>query len=383
MIKYFFNKQIIYSLLILVFYISCNGQVKPKSTAILKNKDTSTLGTVKLVKTQGSRFGDNIHCSLKDKQGNLWFGTTGEGVYRYDGKLFTQFIIKDGLSNNSVWSILEDTIGNIWLGTSNGLYKFDGKEIVAVPLEKTNSNTTLTSNSRVTIGGMMQRKDGSLWIGTSKGVYVYKEHSFSAFLNNENIVNKNGLQLKSIERILEDKNGNIWFCSGMGGGEGISRYDGKYITNYKPNGDTWVQYILEDKTGNIWFSGRRHGYFRYNGKIFTDFTEKVRFSPIVEVKAEKICLEEKVGFGPILEDKAGNIWFTGKMSRFGGSGGIWRYDGKSCENFTQDGLEDYQIWCMVEDNAGNIWVGTNNTGLFRFDGKTFTNFTESQELKNN
>ena len=378
MIKYLFNRQYMYSLLILVFYVSCNGQIETKSTNDLKNRDTTTIGTPKLVKTQGSGFGDNIHCSLKDTQGNLWFGTTGEGVYRYDGILFTQFIIKDGLSNNSVWSILEDHSGNIWFGTSDGLFKFDGKEIVRVSLEKTNSNNTLTSNSdsRITIGAMMQSKDGRLWFGTNKGVYIYKENLFSAFLNNEHIVNKNGLQLKSVERILEDKNGNIWFCSGMGGGEGVSRYDGKLITNYKPNGDAWVPYILEDKTGNIWFSGRTNGYFRYDGKTFTDFTENLPFNQIVEDTTGTICLKEKVDFGPILEDKTGNIWFTGKMSRFGGTGGIWRYDGKSCTNFTQDGLEDYQIWSMVEDKAGNIWVGTNNTGLYRFDGKTFTDFSE-------
>ncbi|WP_091411399.1 ligand-binding sensor domain-containing protein [Aquimarina amphilecti] len=378
MIKYLFNRQIIYSLLILAFYISCNGQVETKSTNDLKNTDTITIGTPKLLKTQDSGFGDNIHCSLIDKQGNLWFGTTGEGVYYYDGKLFTQFTIKDGLSNNSVWSILEDTIGNIWFGTSDGISKFDGKEIVRVSLEKTNSNNTLTSNSdsRITIGAMMQSKDGRLWFGTNKGVYIYKENLFSAFLNNEHIVNKNGLQLKSVERILEDKNGNIWFCSGMGGGEGVSRYDGKLITNYKPNGDVWVPYILEDKSGNIWFSGRTNGYFRYDGKTFTDFTENLPFSPIVEDTTETICLKEKVDFGPILEDKTGNIWFTGKMSRFGGTGGIWRYDGESCTNFTQDGLEDYQVWSMVEDKAGNIWIGTNNTGLYRFDGKTFTDFSE-------
>ena len=378
MVKYLLNRQIIYFLLIIVFFSSCNKQVKTKSTDDLKITDTITIGTTKLLKTQGSRFSDNIHCSLIDTQGNLWFGTTGEGVYRYDGKLFTQFTINDGRSNISVWSILEDNIGNIWFGTSDGLSKFNGKEIVSVPLEKTNSTNTLTSNSnsKITVGAIMQSKNGTLWFGTSKGVYIYKENLFSAFLKNENIVNENGLQLKSVERMIEDKNGNIWFCSGMGGGEGVCRYDGKFITSYKPNGDAWVQYALEDKTGNIWFSGRSHGYFRYDGKIFSDFTEKARFSPIVEEKAGTICLEGKVGFGPILEDKAGNIWFTGKMSRFGGSGGIWRYDGKSCTNFTQDGLKDYMIWCMVEDKAGNIWIGTNNTGLYRFDGKTFTDFSE-------
>ena len=379
MIKYLFNRQIKYSLLILVLYISCNGQVKNKSTDDLNDTDTITIGTPKLLKIQGFRFSDNVHCSLKDKQGNLWFGTTGQGVYCYDGKIFTQFTSKNGLSNNFVWSILEDSIGNIWFGTSDGLSKFDGKEIVTVPFRKTNSNNTLpsNSNSRITIGAIMESKNGTLWFGTNNGVYIFKENLFSAFLNNDSIVNKSSLQLKSVERMLEDKNGNIWFCSGMGGEEGVCRYDGKFITSYKPNGDAWVPYILEDKAGNIWFSGRTNGYFRYDGKTFTDFTKNLPFSPIIEDTTGTICLKEKVDFGPILEDKTGNIWFTGKMSRFGGTGGIWRYDGKSCTNFTQDGLEDYQIWSMVEDNAGNIWVGANNTGLYRFDGKTFTDFSET------
>ncbi len=47
------------------------------------------------------------------------------------------------------------------------------------------------------------------------------------------------------------------------------------------------------------------------------------------------------------------------MRMFGGTGGIWRYDGNSCKNFTQDDVGDYAIWSMVADNAGNIWIGTN------------------------
>jgi ligand-binding sensor domain-containing protein len=81
----------IFSLIsILLFITSCNGQVKtdlPKEAA--NKQSTFTKGKVKLVKTQGSNVSDNVHCALKDKAGNLWFGTTGEGVYRYDWKLFT------------------------------------------------------------------------------------------------------------------------------------------------------------------------------------------------------------------------------------------------------------------------------------------------------
>jgi hypothetical protein len=68
-------------------FSSCNGQTKkdlPKET-VSKSK-VIFVGQPKLVKTQNSLSGDNVHCSLQDKNGNLWFGTTGEGLYKYDGK---------------------------------------------------------------------------------------------------------------------------------------------------------------------------------------------------------------------------------------------------------------------------------------------------------
>jgi len=46
-----------------------------------------------------------VHCGLQDKTGNLWFGTTGDGVYRFDGKLFTNFTMKDGLDTNQIQCI--------------------------------------------------------------------------------------------------------------------------------------------------------------------------------------------------------------------------------------------------------------------------------------
>jgi ligand-binding sensor domain-containing protein len=66
---------------------------------------------------------------IEDKKGNIWFG--GAGISRYDGKSFTRFTAKDGLANIGSWSILEDTIGNLWVGTKEkGLYIFDGKEFI-------------------------------------------------------------------------------------------------------------------------------------------------------------------------------------------------------------------------------------------------------------
>lgn len=317
-----------------------------------------------------SKLSHNIHCSLLDRADNLWFGTTGDGVYHFDGKSFTNFTVEDGLSDNCVWSVLEDKTGNIWFGTDAGVCFYDGKSIASFQVEPIDS-------LRRAVYSILQDQRGILWFGTANGVYCYDGKSCKRFLENDNVINQKGLHLKRVERILEDKDGNIWFCSGMGGGEGVCRYDGNSITNFKPNGDVWVPYILKDKAGNIWFSGRSHGYFRFDGEIFTDFTEGVGAILIPENQTGNSCLMGKVGFGPMLEDKTGNIWFVGKMIRFGGDGGIWRYDGKSCTNYSvPQGFGDEGIWSMVEDAEGNIWVGTSNTSLFRFDGKCFTRYSE-------
>ena len=116
-------------LLLLFLFAFCNRQVKKDLPAhsLIESK-TIPAEQMKIVKTQGSGQADNIHCGLQDKAGNMWFGTTGEGVYRYDGKSFSNFTEKDGLSSNNVWSVLEDKTGNLWFGTRNvGLCRYDGK----------------------------------------------------------------------------------------------------------------------------------------------------------------------------------------------------------------------------------------------------------------
>ena len=129
------------------------------------------------------------------------------------------------------------------------------------------------------------------------------------------------------------------------------RYDGKSITNLKPNGDNWAWPVLQDKNGNIWFSNWS-GAYRYDGKSFRSFT-----------KSDGLPGDGTVM--RIIEDKNGNLWF-------GGGGGICRYDGKSFTCFTKkDGLINQGVWLILEDKARNLWVGTRETGLYLYDGTTF------------
>ena len=102
---------------------------------------------------------DAITCSIMDEIGNLWFGTEGGGISRYDGSAFTNFTTDQGLAANSVLSITEDKNGNLWLGTDGGgVSSYDGKSF-------TNFTTNQgLANDHVFI--ITEDKNQSLWFGT-------------------------------------------------------------------------------------------------------------------------------------------------------------------------------------------------------------------------
>ncbi len=366
--------QVFTFLTILLLGTACNGQVK-KDSPKEKVSDPNIVSVEhpKLIKTIGSP-NYNVRCGLQDKAGNFWFGTTQNGLYKYDGKSFTQFLVTDGLNSNNITCILEDKDGKIWVGTDAGLCLYDGKTLVEIriPLPKNLPHHNYHDRNSHWVFSIMQAKSGKLWFATIDGVYIYDGKSlptgqagFTPFIVNEGA----GGYLSSnnnVEHILEDKAGNIWF--GGRSNDGVYRYDGKSITNFKlkeldsirfdSNGSYryWAWPQLQDKNGNIWFSNWG-GAYRYDGKSFTSFTKEDGLSG---------------GVTRIIEDKNGNLWFGGDAGA-----GLSRYDDTSFTRFTtKDGLLNNSIWSILEDKTGNLWVGTRETGLYLYDGKTFITYSE-------
>jgi ligand-binding sensor domain-containing protein len=352
--NYFLQTQVFTILTILLFGTACNGPVKKD---LPKEKQHP-----KLIKTIGDPRYGHVRCGLQDRAGNLWFGTTENGLYKYDGKSFRQFLVADGLISNSINDILEDKDGKIWIGTKAGICLYDGKTFakIQIPLPKNLPPNKNKFYQTQIVYDIMQDKAGKLWFATIDGVYVYDGKSFTLFIVDDDANGFMGRNDK-VERILEDKAGNIWF--GGRTNEGVYRYDGKSVTNLKlkelfqngpkPKAHNWAWPQLQDKNGNIWFSNWG-GAYRYDGKSFTSFTKKDGLPGIVT---------------RIIEDKKGNLWFGGD--------GICRYNGNSFTCFTtKDGLAHPGVWSVLEDKTGNIWVGTWETGLYLYDGKTFIPYSE-------
>ena len=323
-----------------------------------QNPVTTAVGLNYLVKTQETGESTNMHCGLQDRAGNLWFGSTGEGVYRYDGRSFVNFTKNDGLCSNCVWGMVEDKTGNIWFCTDTGICRYDGKTITPVPMLAAGDTEpapgTYIKNN--VYSGMCDRS-GKLWFGTEEGVLCYDGQKFTHFLSADSKIKTNGFSLKSVQCMMEDSKGNIWFGSGPLAFEGICMYDGRSLTSYKPGGEKWIRSISEDKKGNIWLGTRNHGVWRYDGSSYSNFTA-----------GQKI---NQGGTGSVFEDRAGRIWFAS----LGGPDdkGVFCFDGTSYKNFTtKDGLSNNTVFSITEDKDGILWFGTNNTGLCSYDGKKFT-----------
>lgn len=368
------KKSIKCLLLLFVFITSCNGQVQKKPPHTINIEQTQTHSDQpKVIRTQGTKC-ENVGCQLLDKDGNIWFSIRGEGAYRYDGKSFTNFTTRDGLCNNNVSSIIEDRAGNILLGTSSGICKYDGNKFTKYPVPDT-----------LSIICMLEDKDGNLWFGAmNKGVYRYDGTNLTHFIDKYKHPIFADKQEKMIVDIIQDKKGNIWFSSWNRGG--VWRYDGTILTHFLPSADYYSFFedersnaysssvtkyvhspdyitddmifsISEDRAGNIWFATRRHGACRFDGKSFTSFKENDGFI--------------SYGIHSILEDKNGNMWFSTDKN------GVYFYDGKTFKNFTEkDGLANNAVMSMLEDKNGNMWFGTKWFGLSRYDGKTFTTFSQ-------
>ena len=354
---------------VLIFCSSCNGQQKT-NTQLGTTTSKSGPTVIRNFKAVGmipdfdtTLVSQYIRSIFQDSKGNLWFGTIGEGVVRYDSstslttgrKTLTYFSNPDGFVNNTVYAINEDKSGNMWFGTDQGVYKYDGKTF------RNYKQKDGLNHLDITRKGILVDKSGAIWVGTHGGVYQYDPSADSKGTQCFTLFPL--LPLINVAGIIEDKTGNIWFASSN---QGVFRYDGKTITNIAEKEDLGENYaggMAEDKDGNMWFT-MKNGICKYDPlaelrsgrKSFTEYTSKDGLGGIE--------------FWGIYIEQSGIIWITarGSTTRFDPS--VPLPNPKAFTVFTSaDGL-NCCVQSMFQDRSGNMWWGA-GSGLFRFNGKRF------------
>lgn len=207
---------------------------------------------------------DEVWSLLLDRSGVLWIGTAS-GVSRYDGNTFSNFEIPEanitGHVASLMWDIAEDREGNIWFGSNGrGVFRYDGANIVRFSKED-----GLGSDIVQTI---MQDRAGVLWFGTRDA--GLSRYDGIAFAHSPMEADADGGYVWTMQ---EDRAGLLWVSLL---GDGLYRHDGTSFTHYSSAeglGNTYVQSILEDRDGTLWV-GTSGGVYRFNGKTFSNFTRE-------------------------------------------------------------------------------------------------------------
>lgn len=303
----------------------------------------------------------------QDPKDNYWFGSNGNGVFHYDGKKLLQYTQKDGLVSNTIRSIQGDHLGNVFIGTPEGVSKYDGN--------------TFTTLGPVIASNEWKLAPNDLWFNCNgNALYRYDGESlFELTLPAQDLKKAFGVEAQGVSfrgmnnspyavyGLDKDKAGNLWIGTISAG---AFRYDGnaflwigeKELSTLPDGRVPGVRSMLADKDGNMWLSNFISKYqISENGSAYEKL---VGIDPANELLQDRLPY-----FNSGLSDEEGNLW----MTTYGG--GVWKYDGQELLNFPViEGVTDALIISIYQDNQGVLWLGTDNVGAFRFNGERFEKF---------
>ncbi len=325
------------------------------------------------------------------RDGYLWIGTE-EGLARFDGVHFVVFDSRNtpGLKNNTITALFEDRDRNLWIGTLGGLFRMTRGVIAAYPVPDGFSGRCVTA--------FYQDREGALWVATDGG-------GVGRLLNGQFTVYtaKNGLARDAVFAISGDRDGSVW----LGSHAGLNQWKNGQLTahyttqNGLPSND--VRALCEDPLGGVWV-GTGAGLSLFKNGTFRPFDKKTALSTamiqvLYEDRNQTLWIGTlgggllRLGDGKagaytakdgltgndvrsISADQEGNLWV--------GAGGLNRFTRANVSSYTtRDGLPSDVIITTYQDRKGNLWIGTNDHGLSRFRDGKFTNYSTREGLSSN
>ena len=372
-----------------------------QATAIERDSlDRWWVGTINGARlfTKGALLEDNctrqipgeISTMTRDRDGNLWVGTAGNGLYRVAGREVANYSSRDGLGERRILSTFEDREGSLWVGTAGGLERFRDTHLLTIthqeglPSDAT-ENLIVARDGSVWVfcsgggvahirngavqaftkkeglsglysDGLFESHDGAIWIGTNTGLTRLKDGRLELFTAHGR------LSRYYISAISEDDEGLIVATS-----EGLAlRFRDGEVSPFTLRGKTtplstpgnYTFTIYRDPKGTLWF-GAVKGLYRFRGGDAVENTWQKQVSfPVTG----------------IYDDGEGSLWLGGRVP------GLTRFriaDGHVTRYTSKDGLFDGYPSAILNDGAGKLWITTEN-GLWAAEKKDLDAFADGR-----
>jgi signal transduction histidine kinase/ligand-binding sensor domain-containing protein/DNA-binding response OmpR family regulator len=303
---------------------------------------------------------EKIHCVFQDSKGWIWLGTD-YGAYRFDGYSFTSFDLNDELSiilsNALIRVIYEAPQGIIWIGTDfQGLFKYDISKNVLEQFK----DKGFTHNS---VWAILADEKQNLWLGTEGGLNYFNtstnqiEQTFTVTSNQQ-------IPGNWVRKLFFDHQKNLW----VGTNKGIAIFDtqGRITNSYLTDNryidrENEVWEIYQDNTGTIWIG-------TYLGGLFycVDSTRNFRKFELDKANNRTITVRS------IIQDSKGNLWFGtrgGLYSLNPFNNNLKQYQNEQNNNYS---LIHNSVLDLFIDKKGDLWVGTRNgLSFLNFDKQSF------------
>ncbi|AXC11905.1 Membrane associated, signal transduction histidine kinase-like ATPase [Acidisarcina polymorpha] len=324
---------------------------------------------------------------------SVWAVDPGRHISQYG---HTAWRVQDGFLNAGVYTITQTVDGYMWIGTQNGLVRFDGVRFVpwVLPAGQHLPSSIITS--------LLGARDGSLWIGTTSGLSHWVNH---------NLMN---VDLPGVvTQILEDRNGTIWFNS-RGDGALHGPLCQIVATGFRCYGKAegipaYASVLAEDSQGNLWIGGASE-VVRWTAESHSVYTTRGLRSSEGQSGVTSLVASPDgsiwagmsfAGPDPKLQQLVRGAWKAFQAPRFEGatlpisalfldrqgslwigvySQGIYRVHGENVDHFrSADGLSDDFVQHFYEDREGNLWVGSDK-GIDLFHDVPVATFAPHQAL---
>lgn len=286
---------------------------------------------------------------FQDSEGYIWLGTN-DGLNRYNGYEFKNYNYEEyqnSISHNGITDITEDKYGNIWVNTVSGVNKINKKTEKISNYTELNGKIKEDSTTEIIV-----TKDNNILVGTYEGLNIYnaKEDRFDIILEQ-----KDGILSSCIYSIDEDINGNIWIGTELGLNK-LSK-DFKVLETYTSESEIY-NIFCDDENGFVWAGSDSSGLLKIDTKTkevkqYINNIEDLNSLPANQV-------------GAIIRDSKGNLWV-------GTTNGLARYNEKNDsfdvyknKVYDKNSLVYNDVRSIIEDREGVLWVGT-YSGISIFD----------------